>query len=198
LELFDRKAERLSADLLIGRGADKRTPLAIVSTRVLGDTGRVQAWISQLFVELSRWSMRSPQARLQALIMLDEADLYMPAGTSKPPSKEPLMDLLKRARAGGVGVMLATQTPGDLDYKSRDLITSWFIGKIGDARSVEKVRPLLERKPAMAGKLAQLPAGQFVAVDDTSVVEIQRRPSLLRTDQLPEHEIIALASSRRP
>lgn len=195
-ELFDRSAERLSADLLLGRGADRRTPLAIVSTRFLGDTERVQAWISHLFVELSRWCMRAPQPRLQALLMLDEADQYMPAGTVKPPSKEPLMDLLKRARSGGMGVMLATQTPGDLDYKSRDLITSWFVGKIGDNRSIDKVRPLFEKKPALAGKLGQLPAGQFMAIDDASVVEISRRPSLLRTDQLPEHEILALAARR--
>ena len=92
--------------------------------------------------------------------------------------------------------MLATQTPGDLDYKSRDLITSWFVGKIGDNRSIDKVRPLFEKKPALAGKLGQLPAGQFMAIDDASVVEISRRPSLLRTDQLPEHEILALAARR--
>ena len=195
-ELFDRSAEQLSADALLGRGADGRTPLSIVSTRFLGDSDRVQAWAAHLFVELGRYCMRTPQARLQALIMLDEADQYMPA-TSKPPSKDPLMDLLKRARSGGLGVMLATQTPGDLDYKSRDLITSWFIGKIGDSRSIDKVRPLLERKPAVAGKLGQLPSGQFIVVNDTTVSEIQRRPSLLRTDQLPEHEILTLARANR-
>lgn len=93
--------------------------------------------------------------------------------------------------------MLATQTPGDLDYKSRDLISSWFIGKIGDNRSIDKVRPLLERKPAIAGRLGQLPSGQFIVVNDTNVAEIQRRPSLLRTDQLPEQEILALARANR-
>jgi DNA helicase HerA-like ATPase/energy-coupling factor transporter ATP-binding protein EcfA2 len=195
-ELFDRSAEQLSADALLGRGADGRTPLSIVSTRFLGDADRVQAWAAHLFVELGRYCMRTPQARLQTLIMLDEADQYMPA-TSKPPSKDPLMDLLKRARSGGLGVMLATQTPGDLDYKSRDLISSWFIGKIGDNRSIDKVRPLLERKPAIAGKLGQLPSGQFIVVNDTNVAEIQRRPSLLRTDQLPEQEILTLARANR-
>jgi DNA helicase HerA-like ATPase len=195
-ELFDRSAEQLSADALLGRGADGRTPLSIVSTRFLGDADRVQAWAAHLFVELGRYCMRTPQARLQTLIMLDEADQYMPA-TSKPPSKDPLMDLLKRARSGGLGVMLATQTPGDLDYKSRDLISSWFIGKIGDNRSIDKVRPLLERKPAIAGRLGQLPSGQFIVVNDTNVAEIQRRPSLLRTDQLPEQEILTLARANR-
>lgn len=192
-ELFDRHAEPLSAERLVARGPGGATPLSIVSTRFLGDTERVQAWSSQLFVELARWCGREPQSRLQVLVMLDEADHYMPA-VSKPPSKEPLMDLLRRGRSGGLGVLLATQTPGDLDYKSRDLINSWFIGKIGDLRSAGKVRPLLERKPALAGKLAQLPLGQFVAaVNDVGVVEIARRPSLLRTDQVPDQEILALA-----
>jgi hypothetical protein len=52
--------------------------------------------------------------------MIDEADLFMPAGASKPPSKEPLQDLLKRARAAGLGIVLASQSPADFDYRSRE------------------------------------------------------------------------------
>ena len=49
----------------------------------------------------------------------------------------------------------------------------------------------------VAGKLGQLPSGQFIVVNDTTVSEIQRRPSLLRTDQLPEQEILTLARANR-
>jgi DNA helicase HerA-like ATPase len=128
--------------------------------------------------------------------MLDEADLYMPAG-SKPPSKEPLQDLLKRARSGGLGVMLATQSPGDLDYRSREQINTWFVGKVSENRSIEKLKPLFERKPSAAGKLGDLRAGQFIVLQDANVSEIDRTPSLLVTEQLAEGEILSLAAACR-
>jgi len=195
-ELFDPTAEQLSADLLLGR-RDRRTPLTIVSTRFLGDNSRIQAWVSHLLVELSRWCMRSPRAELQAAVMLDEADLYMPAGSVKPPSKEPLHDLLRRARSGGLAVMLASQSPGDFDYRARDFVNTWFIGKIGDKRSIDKVKALLERKPTLAGKLPTLAPGHFVVVSEASALEIERRPSLLRTDQLAEADILQYARATR-
>jgi energy-coupling factor transporter ATP-binding protein EcfA2 len=197
-ELFDQQAEQLSAETLLGRGRDGRVPLSIVSTRFLGDNVRTQAWVAHLLVELSRWCLRSPSGKLQAIVMLDEADLYLPAGTSKPPSKEPLLDLLRRARSGGLGVMLATQSPGDLDYHSREQIHSWFVGRIHEPRSIEKLKPLFERKPAAASKLGDLRPGHFMVLRSATIVEIERAPSLLITEQLPESEIQELAARNRP
>jgi energy-coupling factor transporter ATP-binding protein EcfA2 len=196
-ELFDRDAEQLSAEILLGF-TGTRVPLSIISTRFLGDNPKVQAWVAHLLVELSRWCMRNPRDRLQAIVMLDEADLYMPAGAAKPPSKEPLQDLLKRARSGGLGVMLATQSPGDLDYRSREQINTWFVGKVSESRSIEKLKPLFERKPSAAGKLADLRPGQFIVLQDSTVWEIDRTPSLLVTDQVPDAEIVSLAARQRP
>lgn len=196
-ELFDRSAEQLSADILLTPATD-RVPLSIVSTRFLGDNTRTQAWVAHLLVELSRWCMRTPRAQLQAVVMLDEADLYMPAGAARPPSKEPLQDLLKRARSGGLGVMLATQSPGDLDYRSREQINTWFIGRISEKRSIEKLRPLFEQKPTAAAKLGDLRPGHFVFIEGATISEIERAPSMLITDQLGENEIVQLARSGRP
>jgi GTPase SAR1 family protein len=197
-ELFDSRSESLSADVLLGRDRNRGVPLSIVSTRFLGDNARIQAWVAHLLVELSRWCMRQPRAELQAVVMLDEADLYMPAGAAKPPSKEPLQDLLKRARAGGLGVMLATQSPGDLDYRSREQINTWFVGKVGESRSIEKLKPLFEKKPSAAGKLGELRPGAFMVLQDATVTEIERAPSLLFTDQLGEADLLELARARRP
>lgn len=193
---FDPASEPLSAEVLIGRRDDRRTPLAIVSTRFLGEVERVQAWVSHLIGTLNRHLVRSPRAELQVLIMFDEADLYMPAGTAKPPSKEPLQDLLKRARTSGLGVMLASQSPADFDYRSRDLINTWFVGKIGEPRAIEKVQALFEQRRAALGKLGTLDTGRFMMLQDGGVAELVRAPSLLRTDQLAEHEILALASAQ--
>jgi energy-coupling factor transporter ATP-binding protein EcfA2 len=197
-ELFARDAEQLFAEALLGRDRDNRTPLSIVSTKFLGDTIRIQAWVAHLLVELARWCVRNPRSTLQAVVMLDEADLYMPAGTSKPPSKEPLQDLLKRARSGGLGILLATQSPGDLDYRSREQINTWFVGKVHEQRSIDKLKPLFERKPTAASKLGELRPGRFIVLQGATVSEIERTPSLLVTEQLPEAEILQLASASRP
>jgi DNA helicase HerA-like ATPase len=194
--LFDPKGEPLTAEILVGR-RNGRTPLSIVSTRFLGEVERVQSWVAHLIGTVNRHIVRTPSSQLQLVMMFDEADLYMPAGTAKPPSKEPLQDLLKRARTGGLGVMLASQSPADFDYRSRDLINTWFVGKIGEPRAIDKVKQLFEQRPNAAGKLGTLETGHFMQLHDGAVSELVRTPSLLRTDQLPESEILSLATKSR-
>ena len=197
-DLFDPAAEPLTAETLIGRGAGGKVPLAIASTRFLGDVPRIQSWVAHLIGCLSRHAARTPSATLRTMVMFDEADLFMPAGAAKPPSKEPLQDLLKRARAAGIGVVLASQSPADFDYRSRELISTWFLGRIADARSIDKMKPLFEHKPLVRGKLGLLEPGRFVLLQDGGAVDLERGPSLLRTDQLAEAELMALAAGTRP
>lgn len=197
-DLFDPAAEPLTAETLIGRGPDRKVPIAIASTRFLGDVERVQSWVAHLIGCLSRHAAKAPSAELRTLFMIDEADLFMPAGMSKPPSKEPLQDLLKRARAAGLGVVLASQSPADFDYRSREQINTWFLGRIADKRSIDKMKPLFEHRPTVGGKLGHLEAGRFVVLQDGGAVDLERAPSLLRTEQLPEDELMALAARTRP
>jgi energy-coupling factor transporter ATP-binding protein EcfA2 len=196
-DLFDDKAEPLNAETLIGRKSDGKVPLAIISTKFLGDVERVQSWVAHLVACLNRHLAKAPSSKLQTLFMLDEADLYMPAGTSKPPSKEPLQDLLKRARSAGLGVMLASQSPADFDYRSREQINSWFLGRIADKRSIDKMKPLFEQRPSVGGKLGGLEPGRFVMLQDGGASDLERTPSLLRTEQLYEDELMKLAAEGR-
>ncbi|MBC7977920.1 MAG: ATP-binding protein, partial [Myxococcales bacterium] len=196
-DLFDAAAEPLTIETLIGRRPDGKVPLAIASTRFLGDVERIQSWVAHLIGCLNRHAARSPNAALHTLFMIDEADLFMPQGAAKPPSKEPLQDLLKRARAAGVGVMLASQSPADFDYRSREQINTWFLGRIAEKRSIEKMKPLFEQRPAIAGKLATLEGGRFVMLQDGGSIDLDRTPSMLRTEQLSEAELMALAARDR-
>ncbi|HEX7840286.1 MAG TPA: helicase HerA-like domain-containing protein, partial [Kofleriaceae bacterium] len=196
-DLFDPAAEPLTAETLIGRGAGGKVPLAIASTRFLGDTERIQSWVTHLIACLSRHVARAPSAELRIVFMIDEADLFMPAGAAKPPSKEPLQDLLRRARAAGLGVVLASQSPADFDYRSREQINTWFLGKIADRRSIDKMKPLFEHRPQVGSKLGNLEAGRFVMLQDGGAADLERTPSLLRTEQLSEAELMALAALRR-
>lgn len=91
-------------------------------------------------------------------------------------------------------LMLATQSPGDLDYRSREQINTWMVGRVTERRSIEKVEPLFERKPSAAAKLGDLRPGQFPVAQDATIAEIERTPSLLITEPVPEAEIQLAAS----
>jgi DNA helicase HerA-like ATPase/energy-coupling factor transporter ATP-binding protein EcfA2 len=188
--------EMLTAELLFGLGEfakPGKTALSIVSTKFLPDSGVIDFWVSRLLIELTRWSSRHPSPKLQAIVMLDEADIYLPAQT-KPATKQPVQDLLKRARSAGVGVFLATQSPGDLDYRCRDNITSWFVGKISEKTALDKMKPLLSAyKANPSAKLAAAKTGDFFLLAETNVTELKAERSLMNTEQLAEEEIISAA-----
>ena len=74
---------------------------------------------------------------------MDEVAGYLPP-VANPPSKGPLLTLLKQARAYGVGITLATQNPVDLDYKALSNIGTWFLGKLQTERDKARVLDGLE------------------------------------------------------
>src|SRR4029078_7097064 len=82
---------------------------------------------------------QSGTTSLRAIVYMDEIFGYFPP-VANPPSKLPLLTLLKQARAFGVGVVLATQNPVDLDYKGLANTGTWFIGRLQTER--DKVRVL--------------------------------------------------------
>ncbi len=200
LELNNRQlltgTESLDVDALLGTGPHARpgrVRLSVVSTRFLGDAAKVDFWVSQFLVAVSRWCARSPQSQLQAVFLLDEADIYLPA-TKKPATKEPMEDLLKRARSAGVGIFLATQSPGDLDYKCKENVTTWLIGRVKEPRAIEKIKPMLAAaKGNVTDKLAGQAAGEFYLVRESSVTPVRSDESFLRTEQVPEDQIVKLA-----
>ncbi len=83
--------------------------------------------------------------------MMDEVFGYVPP-TANPPSKTPILTLLKQARAFGLGVVLATQNPVDLDYKSLSNAGLWFLGRLQTARDMARVLEGLEGASASAGR----------------------------------------------
>ena len=190
LELNNRQLltadEQLDVDALLGTGPHARpgrVRLSIISTRFLGDAAKVDFWVSQLLVAVSRWCAKSPQPHLQAVFLFDEADVYLPAGTKQPATKAPMEDLLKRARSAGVGVFLATQSPGDFDYKCKENVRTWFIGRVKETRAIEKLKPMLAAaKGDVTDKLAGQATGEFYLVRESSVTAVRSDQSFVRTD----------------
>lgn len=87
-------------------------------------------FVALLFAAFETW-MRSQSGSpsLRALLYFDEIFGYLPP-TANPPSKEPLLRMLKQARVFGVGLVLATQNPVDVDYKAISNVGTWYIGKL--------------------------------------------------------------------
>ena len=117
--------------------------VAIVSIAHLDDPQRMLV-VSMLLNAVLRWTRRQRgTASLRALVYMDEVFGYLPP-VANPPSKLPLLTLLKQARASGVGITLATQNPVDLDYKALSNIGTWFLGKLQTERDKARVLDGLE------------------------------------------------------
>jgi hypothetical protein len=107
--------------------------VTIFSIAHLNDTERM-FFVSLLLNEVLNWTRaQSGTTSLRAIVYMDEIYGYFPP-IRNPPSKGPLLTLLKQARAFGVGVVLATQNPVDLDYKGLANAGTWFIGRLQTER----------------------------------------------------------------
>jgi len=176
--------------------AGSRPRLSIINTAALSEIAVLQFWISRLLVELGRLARRRPTRSLQAAVFFDEADAYIPA-TSAPPTKEPMFELLRRGRSEGLGILLATQNPGDLDYKARDLIGTWLVGKVAQDRAVDKMRNLLAGYPNVGPRLATQPTGHFFLLGH-GTKELKADRAMMITEQLSDDEILQLARGSGP
>jgi hypothetical protein len=196
--LFEGGGEALRMEALLGRGrfarSDNRTRLSIIYTGFLGDNENILFWVSQFLSEALRFCQRNPNDELQAVVMFDEADLYIPAN-AKPATAEPLQSLLKRARSAGLGIMLATQSPGDLDYKSRDQITSWFIGRVREDTALRKLRAAFQSESGLdpSAVLPGQTVGEFHLVQEGLVRPMRAQRSLISAEQVPFDRIEQLA-----
>jgi DNA helicase HerA-like ATPase len=117
--------------------------VSIFSIAHLGDAERM-FFTSLLLNQILGW-MRAQNGTtsLRALLYMDEIFGYLPP-TANPPSKRPLMTILKQGRAFGLGCLLATQNPVDLDYKALSNIGSWFLGRLQTERDKLRVLDGLE------------------------------------------------------
>ena len=148
----------LDMDQLL-RTPDGRPRAAIVTTAHLSDEER-QFVTALVLAKLVTWMRRqSGTTDLRALLYMDEVAGYLPP-TANPPTKKPIMTLMKQARAFGVGVVLSTQNPVDIDYKAISNAGTWMIGRLQTER--DKAR-LLDGMSAAAGSVDIGAVGDTIA-----------------------------------
>lgn len=129
--------EPLDVDRLLYTESGKPR-IAVLSIAHLSDTERM-FFVSLVLNQALGWMRtRSGTSSLRALLYMDEIFGYLPP-VANPPSKQPLLTLLKQARAFGFGMLLATQNPVDLDYKALSNIGTWFLGRLQTERDKERV-----------------------------------------------------------
>jgi len=136
------EGDALSIDGLLHSRSGK-PKVSIFYIAHLNDAQRM-FFVSLLLNQLVGWMRtQSGTTSLRSILYIDEVFGYLPP-VANPPSKPPLLTLLKQARAFGLGVMLATQNPIDLDYKALSNAGTWFLGRLQTERDKERVLEGLE------------------------------------------------------
>ncbi|HLC05970.1 MAG TPA: hypothetical protein VJK02_23280 [Anaerolineales bacterium] len=142
------EGEALDIAQMLHTGAGKPR-VSIFSIAHLNDPERM-FFVSLLLTQVLGWMRnQSGTTSLRALLYMDEIFGFFPP-VANPPSKAPLITLLKQARAFGLGVLLATQNPVDLDYKGLSNAGTWFIGRLQTERDKARVLESLEGAAATA------------------------------------------------
>jgi hypothetical protein len=164
-------AWRQGQDLDVGRWmqpVDGQTPATIVSVAHLDDEERALV-LGVVLEEVLTWVRTLPgSARLKALLVFDEVYGFLPPHPANPPTKRPLVALMKQARAYGVGCILATQNPMDLDYRALSNAGTWMLGRLQtDADRTRVMEGLGENKKNSAlGDLVKRLAPRWFVVRD--------------------------------
>ncbi|MCT7536198.1 ATP-binding protein [Aliarcobacter butzleri] len=115
-----------------------KAKVSIFSIAHLNDSQRM-FFVTLLLNQMIAWMRRQEgTTSLKALLYMDEIFGYFPPN-SNPPSKQPMLTLLKQARSFGIGIILSTQNPVDIDYKGLANIGTWFIGRLQTKQDKEKV-----------------------------------------------------------
>lgn len=143
------EGEPLDIDRLLHDEAGKPR-ISIMSISHLSDSERM-FFVTILLNEILSWMRKQAgTSSLRALLYMDEVFGFFPP-VANPPSKKPMLTMLKQARAFGLGVVLATQNPVDLDYKGLSNTGTWFLGRLQTERDKARVLEGLEGVAATTG-----------------------------------------------
>lgn len=137
-------------------GSPRRTPGVIFSVAHLEEEERTLT-LGLLLDEVLSWVRTLPGTRrLRALVVIDEVFGLLPPHPAQPPTKGPIVSLMKQARAYGVGILLATQNPMDLDYRALSNAGVWAVGKLQTDADRDRVIDGLSLSDAGTGSAKDL------------------------------------------
>lgn len=176
-----RTGEPLDAGRLL-RTAAGRPRVSVISIAHLSDSERMFV-VSRLLTSVVGWMRAQPGTQsLRAIVYMDEVFGFLPP-TAAPPTKKPLLTLLKQARAAGVGIVLATQNPVDLDYKALGNAGTWLVGRLQAQQDKARLLDGLE-------SASSAPGGMDRAAIDAAISGLPKRSFLLHDVHAPAPRIL--------
>lgn len=145
-------------------GEDGRPRVTIFTLRHLNADDR-QLFVSMFLSNMVSWMYKAPSSgRLRTLIVLDEASGYLPPQPFNPPTKKPICTLLSQGRAQGLGLVIGSQNPNDLDYKALSNVGTWFLGGLRDRDTKRDLDAILKERDIDNTELLTLPEKSFMAL----------------------------------
>lgn len=166
---------------LLAPRADGRIPVVIYSvSHIVEDEERIFA-LSLLLDAVVSWTRKlTGTQNLRASVLIDECYGLIPPYPANPPTKRPILTLLKQARAFGVGLILATQNPVDLDYKALSNCGTWFVGRLQTGKDRDRVSEgvcgagMYDRKQ-LDNLIGQLKSREFILAKNNKVFKYRSR-----------------------
>jgi hypothetical protein len=166
-KLLFEDGEPLDVEALLGVGAHAgpKTRMSVVYLNTLASQDEKEFFLGLLVEQLYCWMLARPSADLRGVLYIDELAPFLPP-VRRTACKEALLLLIRQARKYGIGLILATQNIGDLDYKSLNQCATWLLGKSSARRELEKASDQLRALPGseadrILGELPGLPRGEF-------------------------------------
>lgn len=161
----------IDVDVLLGRDpraptAEGKTRVAVVYLNTLHQQEDKEFFVAALAERLYAWMLSNPSPEPQALFYLDEVAPFVPP-VRKPACKEGLSLLFKQARKYGVCCLMATQNPGDVDYKAMAQFATWALGRLTTRQDLKKIEPTVKSlaptdADEVLGRLPSLEPGELV------------------------------------
>lgn len=187
------EGEPLDIENMIGQSA--KTRCSIIYMAHLSETER-QFVVTLLLSKVVTWMRSRPgSSELGALVYLDEAFGYAPP-TAEPPSKKPILTILKQARAFGIGLVLVTQNPVDIDYKAMSNAGTWIVGRLQTENDKRRIlEGISGGMPDLDSRISNLEKRQFImhlAKKGTQTVLYRRHPMCYRFGPFTRDQVASL------
>lgn len=198
----------LDIDLLLGKGErgseqEGKSRVSVIYLNTLNSQEDKEFFVAALVEQLYAWMLKNPSDEPQALFYIDEVAPFIPP-VRKPASKPGLSLLFKQARKYGVCCLMATQNPGDVDYKAMAQFGTWAIGRLTTRQDMAKVQPTVKaldpvNVDAIMGELPAQRPGQFILISPDNFKNthrLQTRWLLTQHETLNDEAIETLADQR--
>jgi hypothetical protein len=155
----------LDINFLLGKNKkNKKTSISIINLNTLPSQEEKEFFLTTLTSKIYQWMLKNPSNNLQFSYIIDEIAPFIPSGNKKTLPKSILKKVFKQARKYGVGCIIATQNPGDIDYQAFSQFGSWAIGRLSVKQDIKKIEQALSSISGINKFQKELPkmkAGEF-------------------------------------